>query len=343
MSSEEKPSVNNIFIVGAGFDKSVFPELPLNDELLPLLIEEFNDFQHVRGFIDKYQTTNIEQILTSIDLEIASSHNGRRQYFEDARKWIEKSIVEYFEKFQFNDEQKKPWTKSFMASVLQQNDVLVSLNYSCILDQMLDYYEVWSPYHGYSRHIENVVEILSQQGLINNETKKNIQLCKIHGSVHFRKVNDSQKKSLITFPINTKWFPENVKDSSREVGIPEDETTIYIIAPSFIKTHHVQLLCMMEEILHNVGTAKNLIIMGCGMRPEDSFLWLLVSAFLNSACNGKRLIIVDPKAQAIMQRLEEFFFPEIEHFFKDTSKAISIQGRIDEKMDELEKFVKLDN
>lgn len=352
--NKEETKINNLYIVGAGFDKSVDLELPLNDYLLPGLVKKFPGAQQVEQLIDKYQTTSIEHILTYLDLEIACSQNGRRQYFENARNWIKTSLFQYFEGLRFGEAQAEEWTKSFAEGVLQSNDMLVSLNYSCILDGVLDFYEVWSPWHGYSRHIENgAVEISADQkigkrSIADNEMeRKNIRLCKIHGSVHFKEIeflDDSRSNPYISFPISSALFPKNAPNTNFVAGYPDKKEIGYIIPPSFIKMFYVQIRYMMDEILCAARVAKKLIILGCGMRPEDSFLWNLLCAFLvrnykAPEYSDKRLIILDTNAKLIMQHIRDYFDVAVGGFFEEDNRAIPIEGFIHERMDELKKIV----
>lgn len=351
--------MNNLFILGSGFDKAICPDLPLNDELLPALIKRFKDPFQVTEFIHKYQTTSIEHILTFLDLEIASSQEGRKKYFENARNWIENSIVQYFDKIRFDQQLSKDWTRAFAEKSLKPNDVIISLNYSCLLDGLLDFYEVWSPWHGYTRHIENGVVSISgdqetgEKSIPDNEAeRKNVRLCKIHGSVNFRKIqllNEPSAKPFISFPIDPSWFPKNAPHSHFGAGIPEvkadkGETIGYIIAPSFIKMPYAQILYMMNDLVRGAREAKTLVIMGCGIRFEDSFLWLLIPAFVpknykDPEYESKKLIIIDPNAEAVRQRIHHYFDAEIGGFF-ESNRTISIEADISMKaIDELRTYL----
>lgn len=70
---------------------------------------------------------------------------------------------------------------------------------------------------------------------------------------------------------------------------------------------------MMLDILNLAGTAKNLVIIGCGMRPEDNFLWLLLTRFLNKKIGEscKRLIILSPSSGEIWKRISNYWVGDI--------------------------------
>jgi len=65
----------------------------------------------------------------------------------------------------------------------------------------------------------------------------------------------------------------------------------------------------MLAILKIAEKAKNLIIIGCSMRQEDIFLWLVLTCFLNKHC--KRLIILDPSSEDIWERISNYWVGNI--------------------------------
>ncbi len=67
-------------------------------------------------------------------------------------------------------------------------------------------------------------------------------------------------------------------------------------------------------VLEIAKAAKNLIIIGCGMRPEDNFLWMLLTRFLYGYPNevNKKLVIVDPGADVLLDRIEHYCAGDID-------------------------------
>jgi len=89
----------------------------------------------------------------------------------------------------------------------------------------------------------------------------------------------------------------------------------YIIAPSFIKIPHVLINAMMLDLLKVAETARNLVIIGCGIRPEDNFLRLLLTSFLNKTMNPRhRLVILSPSAKSIWERISQYWVGDICQF-----------------------------
>ena len=58
----------SIYLLGAGFTKAFFPDVPLNKELLQALINN-KPGGKIAEYYEKYKTDDIEQLLTQLDLE----------------------------------------------------------------------------------------------------------------------------------------------------------------------------------------------------------------------------------------------------------------------------------
>ena len=324
---------NNLFIVGAGFDKSVDSCSPLNADLLSKVSE--ND-QEIRELMSKYPVTNdIEKLLTFLDL--TDDEDSPR-----IRLKIQNYLVDYFkQQFRFNPGKIQEWMCIFAKEILTEDDAIVNLNYSCALDGMLDFYEVWSPKGGYSKSVGKLSMSVPDDYPDNMKSpRKRIQIYKIHGSEHFEETcfGDDETKTYVELMVDENIFPQSARHS--EFGAGNGKSKGYIIAPSYVKKPHVQVLYMMNEVLARAHTAKTLVIIGCGLRREDVFLWNLVCAFLvknyrASKYQTKKLIILDPKANSIMQNVKDYFRTEIGGFFAEDGRAIALEGCVHEKINDL--------
>ena len=79
-----------------------------------------------------------------------------------------------------------------------------------------------------------------------------------------------------------------------------------------MKIAHVDIAAMMLDLLNVAEAAKNLVIIGCGMRPEDNFLWLMLTRFLNKILEPRhRLIILSPSAEVIWKRISDYWVGDI--------------------------------
>jgi hypothetical protein len=292
---------NTVFLFGAGFTKAVFPSAPLNKELLNTVIS--NGGKTLAKYKEKYRTDDIEKLLTHFDLEVIE-----RKELQKERSLIHAEISSYFSTYRISafKEDLPVFLETFAKSILRINDTIISLNYDCFLEGVLDHYDVWSPNGGYARVVNPLADSIPQN-------PKNIKLYKIHGSENFVEssvIGKNRNQTDINYNIDGSIYPKSGAHSHLGGGIIKPGP--YIIAPSFIKTPHSQITAMMLELLDIVKVARCLVIIGCGMRLEDSFLWLMLTRFLNIFTDyRKKLIIVDPSAERIWTRVSNYWVGDI--------------------------------
>jgi hypothetical protein len=307
--------VKNMFLIGAGFTKAVFPNAPLNANLLHLVIQD-NPQTLLRTYKVRYHTDDIEILLTRMDLETEELQSER---LRRDRETINHDLAKYFERFRFRDQilENNKWLQDFAKKVLQPNDAIITTNYDCFLEGILDYYEVWSPNNGYPK--------LNCWPASCPGNPLGILIYKVHGSEHFvespiASETGITKKTAIGFPVNESIYPRSGKHSYLDFGVP-NLTGTYIIAPSFIKEPHHYIERIMGDAVQIAPKANKLIIIGSGLRPEDSFLWLLLSAFLEPCVPNrakKKLTIVDPKGEDIKSKI-------VKHYIWDLDSLLVIK------------------
>lgn len=332
--TNQTPQVNNLFLIGAGFTRAIFPKeplkAPLNKDLLPIICK---NAPSITTTLKKYykelnKIKDIEILLTRLDLELQIPKATRQTALQTARKVIEQQLAEYFQQFRFNGQvpQKNGWLEDFALKLFSDNDAIISLNYDCFLEGLLDYYGLWSPKGGYV----NVSNILDEDV---PENTKNILIYKIHGSENFWIAPGlpNRNKEFIGLIINGNIFPRSGKNLSIEYGGGQPEVRSYIIAPSFVKIPHIQIVDMVNKAIEVSKTAQNLIICGSSLRNEDGFLRLILTSFMNKELqNKKKLIIIDPNADAILEKIKIFWVGSTEHMH-----FIPIPKRIDEGLEDL--------
>jgi len=295
---------NSIFLLGAGFTKAVYPNAPLNAELAEAIIS--NGGKIVAKYRDKYHTGDIELLLTRLDLEAISSEEIKGE-----RSKIESEISSYFSQFRYpNLNSETPdWLRIFANNILREHDSIITLNYDCFLEGALDSFRVWSPNGGYARVQNPLAASIT-------ENPKNIKIYKIHGSENFVKSRvDLGKRSqtAIGYQIDGSIFPVSGEHSC--FGGGADHPKPYIIAPSFVKIPHVDMAAMMLDMLNVAETARNFVIIGCGMRPEDSYLWLLMTRFINKITDKPyRLILLGPSSGETCKRISEYWVGDIRRY-----------------------------
>lgn len=332
MPKDSTQKVNNLFLIGAGFTKAVFPNAPLNKDLLPVLCKG-TPCTTLKKYSKEHNTNDVEIILTHLDLEILQPKAKRQTALKKLRKTIERQLAEYFGQYRFKEEilDKSTWLKEFV-DLFQPNDAIISLNYDCLLEGVLDYYEVWSPKEGYA--------VLDSNPLLDSEfpqNEKNIRIFKLHGSEHFIEAPglSNRTKTAIGFLVDESIYPRSGKNRHFGYGMGMPEARNYIIAPSFVKTPHQDIELMMLKALKTAGLVKNCVIIGCGLRKEDSFLWLLLTNFLNQPISNRKLIIVDPYAENIKAKICDHYFVDINNFINIKLFSNSLESVIKQLINEL--------
>lgn len=296
MSSSE-----NVYLLGAGFTKAIYPKIPLNNDLLSSIIG--GGARKLSEYHMKYMTEDIERLLTQLDLDGFADEDCRKD-----RQVIQSEISSFFSDYRFPvlNGAIPPWLEMFSKEILKENDSIVSLNYDCILEGVLDYLGVWTPNGGYAR-----IDAFPTDSIQLNP--KHMIIHKIHGSENFKEagvIGKNRNQTSIGFYINESIYPKSGANSHLNFGGLDARP--YIIAPSFVKIPHADIAAMMLDLLDIVRNAKRLAIIGCGMRAEDSFLWLLVTRFLNvSREDRKTLAILGPSSSYIWERISNYWIGDI--------------------------------
>ena len=335
--------INNLFLVGAGFDRAVFGEdAPLNEELFGKLIDyarkERMPIEHdLLRLRENYHTSEIEKILTYLDIEEQTDEG-------QLRSKIDGLLVQYFEQFNFRQSviEKHAWLRTFANVILKENDVIIDINYNTLIGGLLDWYDVWSPNGGFGSHVYNPMPSMSNVPRIpdNATERKNILWYKIHGAVNFQLSGNDDFK-YIQPVLSRKYFPRSCSHTEFGGGIPV--IGHYVIAPSYVKVPHVQLEYLFLDMLRKIQHAKKLVIIGCSLRPEDGNLWLLLAHFLPpryKEYDSKKLIIIDPKVDNVKEAIRKHFYSSICGFF-DTEYFFPIpDGLCDKGIEKLKDALK---
>ena len=291
-------STSNLFIIGAGFTKAVFPTAPLNNQLLCQVVGSRNNSTLERVWTE-YRSSreiDIEMLLTRFDLDLMTKTSRFSKTDRDA---ISGEIADFVRRFRFKEDVK--WLQPFLQTIAD-NDVIISLNYDCFLEGFLDFHGAWTPNGGYGDDIEAAGKHLDDSPLHN---PRGIRILKIHGSESFRLVRDHLRPEAMSVgvDINDELFPVSGKHKDFKY---RDTAGPYVIAPSFMKQFMVELQFLLVDAIRYADSARNLIIIGCGLRPEDNHLWLVINSFMkNKEWKEKRIFIVSPHASGTEQKIKE--------------------------------------
>lgn len=312
----------NLFIIGAGFTKAIFSDAPLNRDLLRQLAAA-NQTSVSLALGDRYKTDDIEMALTKLDVDLA---NTQEEQLLKIRKSIESELASYFRSFCGSEEliAKSSWLPSLLDEAFQPGDVAISLNYDCVLEGLLDCCRKWSPNGGYGSSLNN------QLATDTTKTKSPVTVLKIHGSANFviAPYANWPKASCVSFDFEKCFFPISAKNSHFRFGAGTGRS--FLIAPSYVKVPTVEIAHLMLEALSASTKAKNLIIIGSALRPEDSFLTVVVTNFLSQPdWQSRRIILIDPKAEQIRSKLRHYWGVNID------AQIFSISGLLESSIPQL--------
>lgn len=305
----------NVFIVGAGFTKAIFPDAPLNGNLLQALANK-SPTSASPILRDRYMTEDIEIALTKLDVDIASSQD---QYLHKLRGHIESELADYFSSFFASEDlmTRSHWLVQFIDGAFLPGDVAISLNYDCVLEGALDCREKWSPNGGYGLSLNNP--------LASNDKPSTspVTVLKIHGSANFviAPYADKPTTRAVSFDFDERFFPRSAKNT--HFGYGAGTGISYVIAPSYVKIPTVEISYLMLDALTASTHANNLIIIGSALRPEDGFLTLLITNFLRQpSWRSRKIIVVDPAAESISNRLKNYWGVKV------SSQILPIQDQL---------------
>jgi hypothetical protein len=296
----------NTFIVGAGFTKAVLPDAPLNGNLLDVLARQ-SSHSAAAVLRRRYMTADIEIALTRLDSDIAApktSGGGGVEADQRLRRKIETELGKYFTSFVASEDllDRSPWFVQFIQRAFSSGDVVISLNYDCLLEGALDCCGKWSPKGGYGSPFD--------QPLVRDDefSTSPITVLKIHGSASFviAPYLDRREANAVNFTFDEHFFPRSAKNTHFQFGGGTGRA--YLIAPSFVKVSTVEITYLMLDALEASSTATNLVIIGSALRPEDAFLTVILTNFLRQPTwRTRKIFIIDPVASTLSSRLQTFW------------------------------------
>lgn len=305
----------NVFIVGAGFTKAIFPNAPLNRNLLEALALK-SPASASQALRDRYKTEDIEIALTRLDVDVALSQD---QDLKELRRRIESELADYFNSFCASEDlmAQSQWLTHLIDGTFLPGDVAISLNYDCVLEGALDCRGKWSPNGGYGSSLDNT-------WMCNDRPSKTpVTVLKIHGSASFiiAPYADKPTASAVNFVFDECFFPRSAKNT--HIGYGAGTGRSFLIAPSYVKIPTVEISYLMLDALTATAQARNLVIIGTALRPEDGFLTLLITSFLRQpSWLSRKIIVVDPAAESISNRLEDYWGVNV------SSQIFPIQGQL---------------
>ena len=309
----------NVFIVGAGFTKAAIPDAPLNGDLLEKLAQVPEGYA-ARDLRDRFGSEDIEIALTKLDVETAASNAASDE--RRLRQRIESELGHYFSRFVAKEQlfAQNPWLAKFVDDVVVPGDVVINLNYDCLLEGALDCRGKWSPNGGYGSSITHP--------LTSDFPKSPITVLKIHGSSSFviAPIIGESAAQAVSFVFDEHFFPCSARNTHFGYGAGTGRP--YLIAPSYVKIPTVEIDYLRIDALEAASSASNLVVIGTSLRPEDPFLRLLITGFLrHRSWRSRRLVVVDPVAGEIRNRIREFWGVDVSNQLVPINETI--EGAVD--------------
>jgi len=252
--------MNPVYLLGAGFTRAVIGDsAPLTHELMATL--DISKFPEIH---EEYvlASPDIEQFLSILDLkvihfrQINSSLSDRLNKIREA---IVQQIVNQVDiaRLHVDNFDENLLLKKFIETVPSEARIL-NLNYDCVLDQGLYFSKRWSPFGGYCYptfpHTDN-----------ENDSKDHILLLKMHGSCNFRDSEAGQE--YFNIEITDSIFPNIHADINSRLSDKQ-----HILVMSYIKQFHNGIMSLWREAISFLRASEKLIIVGCSLREEDTFL-----------------------------------------------------------------------
>jgi hypothetical protein len=131
------------------------------------------------------------------------------------------------------------------------------------------------------------------------------------------------------------FFPRSGKNLNLSWS---DAADPYVIAPSYVKAPKVEIAYLMLEALSESAKANKLIIIGTALRKEDSFLSLIVTTFLHHpSWERRRIIIVDPKADEIREKLKAYWGVNI------SDQIVPVSANLQDSVENLAQLISADS
>jgi hypothetical protein len=316
-----KQTTFNVFLIGSGFTKAVFPTAPLNHELLGELARK--DCGPALELQNQFGSGDIEIALTRLDCDISAQPVEPLRVL---RCEINSALAGYFLEYcaSWSLLAESRWLTSFIDECIKPRDVAISLNYDCLLEGALDCRGKWSPRGGYGFPVEGPLYLTPEY------RKSPVTVLKIHGSANFvlAPYADKPEASSLGFTFNEQLFPLSGKN--KHFGFGGGKGSIYIIAPSYVKVPTLDITYMMLSALKAVAKAKCMVVIGSSLRPEDQFLTVLITHFLSQVgWQERRLVVVSPEAREVCNRIKLYWGVDV------SRQIVPIAQPIEKSVEEL--------
>ena len=296
--------MNQVYLLGAGFTRAVVGDTaPLTHELMAKL--DISDFTEIH---EEYERTlpDIEQFLSLLDLKVIH-FSQRNKSLSDRIQSIRGSIVQQIIKqvntthLSEDDLENYLLLKNFIDTV-PCGACIMTLNYDCVLDQGLYLSGRWSPIGGYG---DPYYSDTSKRNENDNNLRDRILLLKLHGSSNFTEIESGQE--YFEIEISNHIFPKiNLNTKNRQSSPP-------VLIMSYIKQFHNGIMYLWRKAIFFLQKADKLIIVGCSLREEDTFLRFALYHFGRNANTRRSFIDVIDMGEDNCNKIKEKILKLVEY------------------------------
>lgn len=270
--------MKTVYLLGSGFTRGIVGEdAPLNDDVM----ENISKPPFSLKLIWYKTRPNIELYLSYLDLKWRAVKSTKRK--DKIRKYREKVIYEIRNRFDdkkllVSDVNQYPDLDKFVRSI-PACSYIITLNYDMVLDQGLWLNKVWHPSGGYHLSTFPAEE--------ENSHYKNIKVIKPHGSVNFwvpYQEDEQNKQDNPYIELSEKYFMDSYSHINKR---NESNEKPFLVPMTYIKVFRNGLMSLWREAIKEIEQAQKLVIIGCSIREEDSFLVYALHHFGMSSYNQK--------------------------------------------------------
>jgi len=249
-----------VYLLGAGFTRAVYGKKALlTDEIMSKI-----DISQFPTLTPEEKQLSVEQFITLLDLKCLNE-NQSNEKLSTIREYTINKIIELFDvtNLSIDDLKNYPLLEQFIKHIKGKTTIL-TLNYDCILDQGLYLSGRWHPMTGYGFHAfpGNSEEIECKKNL------NNIVLLKLHGSCNFHNTKGSNNYPIIE--IDKQIFL-NINSTLNTRNMPSVQGP-HILVMSYIKKFSNGMFRLWRKGILVLTDAEKLVIIGCSLRDEDTFL-----------------------------------------------------------------------
>jgi hypothetical protein len=301
---------------------------------------------------ESYRSGNIEQVFTALDFAehlrseslfriLKASKRGHEAVaaaeaafsaiepetamYQRVREVLLRATEEFFEQRHWDDLNHfsdPSWDDlKALASILSDDDVVITFNYDSSIERVLWHERKWSPSDGYGTTLVFQKSRSDHTPVLFPQSK--VKVLHLHGAIGwYRKPQIKSdyplpedggfisRDALTPAPLETRisldpMFLQNMGIVGVDASLPYRPPDDYqiLLHPSFLKdyggedTGNDVFVGLWKKASESLREAEQVVIIGYSLPPADSTAWTL----LLTSCDGRRTTVVNPDA-AVMSR-----------------------------------------